>query len=116
MRQQNDELLKLTQREVALTVEQAKRLGASKKQIADLIVLENRKLTIKTQDKEIDAISAEFDAIRKDNAKDRLKAEEDLLKLNEKQREAGDKALNYLEKYREDMDIILEQIQLKNDG
>lgn len=116
LRQQNDELLKLTQGEVALTVEQAKRLGASKKQIADLIVLENRKLTIKTQDKEIDAISAEFDAIRKDNAKDRLKAEEDLLKLNEKQREAGDKALNYLEKYREDMDIILEQIQLKNDG
>jgi len=78
--------------------------------------LENRKLTIKNQDKEIDAISAEFDAIRKDNAKDRLKAEQDLLKLNEKQVEAGDKALNYLEKYREDMDIILEQIQLKNDG
>jgi lambda family phage tail tape measure protein len=116
LRQQNDELLKLTQGEVALTVEQAKRLGASKKQLTDLTVLENRKLTIKNQDKEIDAISAEFDAIRKGDAKDRLKAEQDLLKLNEKQVEAGDKALNYLEKYREDMDIILEQIQLKNDG
>lgn len=116
LRQQNDELLKLTQGEVALTVEQAKRLGASKKQLSDLTVLENRKLQIKSQDKEIDAISAEFEAIRKDNAKDRLKAEQELLKLNEKQVEAGDKALNYLEKYREDMDVILEQIQLKNDG
>lgn len=116
LRQQNDELLKLTQGEVALTVEQAKRLGASKKQLSDLTVLENRKLQIKSQDKEIDAISAEFEAIRKDNAKDRLKSEQELLKLNEKQVEAGDKALNYLEKYREDMDIILEQIQLKNDG
>lgn len=116
LRQQNDELLKLTQGEVALTVEQAKRLGASKKQLSDLTVLENRKLQIKSQDKEIDAISAEFEAIRKDNAKDRLKSEQELLKLNEKQVEAGDKALNYLEKYREDMDVILEQIQLKNDG
>lgn len=116
LRQQNDELLKLTQGEVALTVEQAKRLGASKKQLTDLTALENRKLTIKNQDKELDAISAEFEAIRKDNAKDRLKAEQETLKLNEKQVEAGDKALNYLEKYREDMDIILEQIQLKNDG
>jgi lambda family phage tail tape measure protein len=114
--QQNDELLKLTQGETALTVEQAKRLGASSKQLSDLTALENRKLQIKSQDKEIDAISAEFDAIRKDNAKDRLKAEQDLLKLNEKQVDAGDKALNYLEKYREDMDIILDQIQLKNDG
>ena len=116
LRQQNDELLKLTQGEVALTVEQAKRLGASKKQLDDLTVLENRKLTIKSQDQEIDKISAEFEKIKKDNLKDRTKAEEDLLKLNEKQVDSGVKALNYLEKYREDMDIILEQIALKNDG
>jgi lambda family phage tail tape measure protein len=51
-----------------------------------------------------------------DLIKEANKDEQDRLKLNERQVEAGDKALNYLEKYREDMDIILEQIQLKNDG
>jgi tape measure domain-containing protein len=116
LRQQNDELLKLTMGERALVQEQAKRIGLSGKGLKDYMANYDKMVSIKKQDQEIDAISAEFEKIKKDNIKDRIKEEEKLLKLNEKQVEAGDKALNYLEKYREDMDIILDQIQLKNDG
>ena len=116
LRQQNDELLKLTMGERALVQEQAKRIGLSGKGLKDYMANYDKMVSIKKQDQEIDAISAEFEKIKKDNLKDRTKAEEDLLKLNEKQVDSGVKALNYLEKYREDMDIILEQIALKNDG
>lgn len=116
LQDQKDALLKLSLGERALTEEQAKRIGLSGKGLKDYMATYDRMVAIKKQDQEIDTISSQFEAIRKDNAKDRLKAEQDSLKLNEKQVEAGDKALNYLEKYREDMDIILEQIQLKNDG
>ena len=116
LRQQNDELLKLTMGERALVQEQAKRTKMSDKQLKDYMANYDKMVGIKKQDQEIDAISAELEKIKKDNLKDRTKAEEDLLKLNEKQVDSGVKALNYLEKYREDMDIILEQIALKNDG
>jgi len=116
LREQKDAFTKLSQGERELTLNQAKRIGLSGKALQDYMATYDRMVAIKKQDQEIDAISAEFEAIRKDNAKDRLKAEQEALKLNERQVEAGDKALNYLEKYREDMDIILEQIQLKNDG
>lgn len=116
LREQQDAFTKLSQGERELTLTQAKRIGLSGKALQDYMATYDRMVAIKKQDQDIDAISAEIEVIRKDNAKDRLKAEQEALKLNERQVEAGDKALNYLEKYREDMDIILEQIQLKNDG
>lgn len=116
IRKQSDELLKLTQGERALTEVIAKREGLSgkalQKYMAEYDLLESTKQ--KQKDDEIDLQDRRrftLDLIKVAN-----KDEQDRLKLNEKQVEAGDKALNYLEKYREDMDIILEQIQLKNDG
>lgn len=116
LREQKDAFTKISQGERELTLNQAKRIGLSGKALQDYMATYDRMVAIKKQDQEIDTISAEIEVIRKDNAKDRLKSEQEALKLNERQVEAGDKALNYLEKYREDMDIILEQIQLKNDG
>lgn len=113
---QQEQLIKISQGERALTLDQAKRIGLTGKGLDDYMATYDKIVAIKKQDQEIDAISSEFDKIRKDNAADRKKAEEDALKLSEKQAESGEKALNYLEKYREDMDIILEQIALKNDG
>lgn len=49
-------------------------------------------------------------------AKQTLKDAEERRAQDEKELQSGEKALNYLEKYREDMDIILDQIALKNDG
>ncbi len=113
---QADALMKLQLGERALIETQAKRIGLSGQGLKDYMATYDKIIFIKKQDEEIDKISAEFEKIKKDNAKDREKAEQDALKLNEKQVEAGEKSLNYLEKYREDMDIILGQITLKNDG
>lgn len=113
---QKDTLTKLSQGERQLAFDQAKRIGLSGKALEDYMATYDRIMEIKKIDKEMDAISAEFESIRKQNAKDRLKDEQEAIKLGQKQTEANGKALNFLDKYRQDMDIILEQIQIRNDG
>lgn len=116
IRKQSDEVLKLTQGERALTEEIAKREGLSGKALKNYMAEYDLKIDIQKQQKQAQEESAQFGRDTDRFLKDQAKKEQDLLKLNEKQVDAGDKALNYLEKYREDMDIILDQIQLKNDG
>lgn len=113
---QQEQLIKISMGERALALDQAKRIGLTGKGLEDYMATYDKIVAIKKQDQEIDAISAEFEKIRKDNAADRKKAEEDALRLSEKQVKSGEIAINYLEKYREDMDIILDQIAIKNDG
>lgn len=84
---------------------------------------------VKAAQKELEVVEAMRVARERSNARVKEYAEinEFIAKMNikdaeqrraqdEKEDQAAEKALNYLEKYREDMDIILDQIALKNDG
>lgn len=116
LRKQSDEVIRLTQGERALAEVIAKREGLSGKALQNYMAQYDLLERTKQKQKDDEIELQDRRRFTLDLIKDANKAEEERIKLNEKQVEAGDKALNYLEKYREDMDIILEQIQLKNDG
>lgn len=94
MQDLNDKLIEITQGERDLFVVEAKRLGFGNTELQKMLI---------TYDK-IEA--------KKESDKAAKKAE----KESKQQLDAAEKSLNYLDKYRQDMDIITEQIALKNDG
>jgi lambda family phage tail tape measure protein len=58
----------------------------------------------------------EYNDINEWSVKQSLKDSEERRAQEKRELDAAEKSLNYLDKYRQDMDIITEQIALKNDG